>query len=61
MCAHYRHPNEVALKRANENVQKHFAVVGLTEDMFTFTKVLEHVIPSYFRGMSDLYKEKEGK
>jgi hypothetical protein len=56
-----RYPNEAALRRAKENVEKSFAVIGVTEDMLTFTKVLERVIPKYFKGLSTIYKSMESE
>ncbi|ELU09621.1 hypothetical protein CAPTEDRAFT_189618 [Capitella teleta] len=59
-CGHdpiCRTPSRDALERAKANVVSNYAVIGLTEDMETFTRVLENVIPKYFRGMTDLYRQ----
>ncbi|ELU09623.1 hypothetical protein CAPTEDRAFT_189619, partial [Capitella teleta] len=59
-CGHdpiCRTPSRDALERAKANIVSNYAVIGLTEDMETFTRVLENVIPKYFRGMTDLYRQ----
>ncbi|KAB7503769.1 Heparan sulfate 2-O-sulfotransferase pipe [Armadillidium nasatum] len=45
---------EFALKRAIENVEKHYAVVGILEEMNMTLTVLEHYIPRFFKGAKDL-------
>lgn len=42
------------LQRAWQNVLHHYAVIGITEDLSGSVKVLEHVFPSFFEGMSEL-------
>ncbi|XP_042891350.1 heparan sulfate 2-O-sulfotransferase pipe-like [Penaeus japonicus] len=46
---------EYALQKAKENVEKHYAVVGVLEDLNTTLTVLEHYVPRFFRGAKDLY------
>jgi len=46
---------EVALRRAKENVEKHYAVVGVLEELNKTLTVLEHYIPRYFKGAKDVY------
>ena len=55
-----RKPSTAALERAKQNVEQNYAVIGLTEDIGTFTKVLEIIIPSYFKGMNEIYRNLEG-
>nr|CAH7731150.1 unnamed protein product [Callosobruchus chinensis] len=58
-CGH--HPDclpfntEGALERAKLAVEKHYAVVGVLEDMNTTLSVLEKYIPRFFEGSSDVY------
>ncbi|XP_053638215.2 heparan sulfate 2-O-sulfotransferase pipe [Cherax quadricarinatus] len=46
---------EYALQKAKENVEKHYAVVGVLEDLNITLTVLEHYIPKFFRGAKHLY------
>jgi len=45
-----------ALARAQENVERSFPVVGFLEDLAITFKVLEIVIPEFFKGISDVYQ-----
>ena len=49
---------EVALRRAKENVEKHYAVVGVLEELNKTLTVLEHYVPRYFKGAKDVYWSK---
>ncbi|XP_053954283.1 heparan sulfate 2-O-sulfotransferase pipe-like [Anastrepha ludens] len=44
-----------ALQLAIKNVEKEYAVVGSWEDLNVTLKVLEHYIPKFFRGVTQLY------
>ncbi len=44
-----------ALKIAKANVEKHFGVVGITENMNMTLAVLQHRMPDYFAGALQLY------
>lgn len=46
---------EVAMRKAMENVEKHYAVVGVLEDLNKTLTVLEHYIPRFFKGAKDVY------
>jgi len=46
---------EKALNKAKENVEKHYAVVGVLEEMNKTLTVLEHYIPRFFKGATDIY------
>ncbi len=46
----------MSLKMAKRNIEKYYAVVGLTEEMEATFKLLEWVIPSFFRGSTIVYK-----
>ncbi|OQV24958.1 putative Heparan sulfate 2-O-sulfotransferase pipe [Hypsibius exemplaris] len=52
-CSKHNSPN--ALSRAKQNVEKHFAVVGILEDLDMSLQVLEQTLPAYFAGAVDLY------
>ena len=49
---------EAALRSAKDNVEKHYAVVGVLEDFNKTLTVLEHYIPRFFKGALDLYLSK---
>ncbi|XP_046746616.1 heparan sulfate 2-O-sulfotransferase pipe-like isoform X2 [Diprion similis] len=44
-----------ALERAKLAVEKHYAVVGILEDINSTLTVLENYIPKFFRGATDVY------
>jgi len=46
---------EVALRKAKENVEKHYAVVGVLEELNKTLTVLEHYVPRFFKGAKDVY------
>jgi len=46
---------EIALKKAKENVEKHYAVVGVLEELNKTLTVLEHYVPRFFKGAKDVY------
>ena len=52
------YPTHDALKIAIRNFDEKFLFVGLTEDFGNFMKILEKMIPGYFK---DLYFNYEGK
>lgn len=45
------------LAKAKTNVQQHYAVVGLYEDLGSFFKVLEVVSPRVFSGAGSIYAQ----
>lgn len=60
VCSFRRPFNTVgALERAKLAVEKHYAVVGVLEDMNTTLTVLENYIPRFFQGATDVYYGKE--
>ena len=44
-----------ALQKAKRNVVKKYAVVGLTEDMRSFVRVIEKVVPHFFKRALQVY------
>ncbi|XP_035724495.1 heparan sulfate 2-O-sulfotransferase pipe-like isoform X1 [Vespa mandarinia] len=46
-----------ALERAKLAVEKHYAVVGVLEDVNTTLTVLENYIPRFFRGAAQVYHD----
>ena len=46
---------EIAMRKAKENVEKHYAVVGVLEELNKTLTVLEHYVPRFFKGAKDLY------
>ena len=49
---------EVAMRKAKENVEKHYAVVGVLEELNKTLTVLEHYVPRFFKGAKDVYWSK---
>ena len=49
---------EIALRLAKENVEKHYAVVGVLEELNKTLTVLEHYVPRFFKGAKDIYYSK---
>ena len=43
---------------AKINIQKHYSVVGILEDMPNFLVLLEYLFPQYFTGIGRTYKGK---
>jgi len=64
-CGHQPHcgvfGDERALMDAKANVEKHFSVVGILEDMQDSLKVLEKFVPAFFEGVPQLYKNRRRK
>ncbi|ODM97953.1 Heparan sulfate 2-O-sulfotransferase pipe [Orchesella cincta] len=48
---------EWAMQKAKRNVEKHYAVVGVLEEMDITLKVLENYIPRFFAGASHVYHD----
>jgi len=48
---------EIAMKRAMEHVESHYAVVGILEEMNKTLTVLEHYVPRFFKGALNTYWE----
>lgn len=46
------------MKRAKENVEKSYAVVGVLEELNKTLTVLEHYVPRFFKGALDTYWSK---
>ncbi|XP_049809146.1 heparan sulfate 2-O-sulfotransferase pipe [Schistocerca nitens] len=44
-----------ALQLAKRAVERHYAVVGVLEELNTTLAVLEHYVPRFFRGAADVY------
>lgn len=45
-----------ALQKAKANVEQHYAVVGVLEELELSLKVLEKYVPLFFDGALDVYK-----
>ena len=46
------------MKKAMENVEKHYAVVGILEELNKTLTVLEHYVPRFFKGALNTYWSK---
>ncbi|KAH8408065.1 hypothetical protein KR222_008436, partial [Zaprionus bogoriensis] len=55
LCEPFNIP--AAIARAKHNVERDFAVVGSWEDVNVTLTVLEHYVPRFFRGVTELYFE----
>ena len=55
LCSIFSTPSRRALERAKQNVDQHYSVVGIIEDLYNFLVVLEHRMPQLFRGISKNY------
>lgn len=42
--------NSWALEEAKRNLQKHYFLVGVTEELNDFVEILENVLPRFFKG-----------
>ena len=43
------------MRKAKENVEKHYAVVGVLEELNKTLTVLEHYVPRFFKGAKETY------
>ena len=55
-----RHNSEWALKRAIENIEAHFPVVGILERFDDTFIAMEHYMPYVFRNVGKLYTSDAG-
>ena len=46
------------MRKAKENVERHYAVVGVLEELNKTLTVLEHYVPRFFKGALDVYWSK---
>ena len=49
---------DVALRKAKDNVEKHYTVVGVLEDFNKTLSVFEHYIPKIFKGSMNIYRSR---
>lgn len=42
--------NSWALEEAKRNLQKHYLLVGVTEELTEFVEILQIVLPRFFKG-----------
>ncbi|KAH0953312.1 hypothetical protein HN011_002575 [Eciton burchellii] len=47
--------NSWALEEAKRNLQKHYFLVGVTEELNDFVEVLENVLPRFFKGAYNFF------
>jgi len=50
-----RHNSQWALRQAIENVEEHYPVVGVLEEMDSTLSVMQAVLPRFFRGIHDKF------
>jgi hypothetical protein len=61
-CGHQEHcsrPGRESLLIAKLNVMRFYAVVGLSDDLEAFFRLLEERFPIMFKGAADLYKQSQ--
>lgn len=51
--------NSWALEEAKQNLQKHYFLVGVTEELNEFVEVLENVLPRFFKGAYNFFLHSE--
>ena len=51
------HNSRWSLNRAIENVEKHFPVVGVLEDLDITLKLMQKALPTFFPGIWDAYRQ----
>ena len=54
----YRVPGNESLNLAIQNVKAHYVVVGVMEEFVDFVTALEYLLPNYFRGAADYFRDK---
>ena len=55
------HNSRWALNKAIENVEKHFPLVGVLEDLEVTLKLMQKALPTFFPGIWDMYEHKTRK
>lgn len=60
-CGHFKkcweHGSRWALEQAKFNLAHNYFLVGLTEDLDTFIRLLELTLPEFFTGATKMYNE----
>ena len=51
------HNSRWALNRAIENVERHFPVVGVLEDLHVTLQLMQKALPTFFPGIWDAYRQ----
>ena len=51
------HNSRWALNKAIENVERHFPVVGVLEDLHVTLKLMQKALPTFFPGIWDAYRQ----
>ena len=57
ICFKFNNPE--AMKQAMTNVEKFFPVVGVTENINMTLRVMEEILPEYFKGALNTYLNEE--
>lgn len=47
--------NSWALDEAKRNLQRHYFLIGVTEELNDFVEVLENVLPRFFKGAYNFF------
>ena len=54
----YSTPSPESLAQAKRNIAKHYAIVGLSEQLGDFMEVLEWMFPAHFPDVLKVHEEK---
>lgn len=52
-------PSFQSLSEAKRNVERYYALVGLTENISAFMSLLEHIVPQYFKSARRVYEHRK--
>ena len=52
----YREPSISSLNQAKRNVERHYQLVGVSEEMDKLMQLVEFALPDYFAGSHKMYK-----
>ena len=52
-----RKPGVTAVKIAKNNVERRYTAVGILEELPSFLRLLETLLPSYFAGVTALHEQ----
>ena len=56
----FRKDSDFALNQAKNNLMQHYSVVGTTDHLYDFTRVLQYKFPIYFKGLPELFNKTGG-
>ena len=51
-----RRASRAGLERAKQNIEKYYTLVGTLEELPVFLRLLERILPQFFKGVHDMYR-----